>query len=444
MKKRRHRLINVVVWICFVFVLLTDILRLYETGVGRNITSVELPETIELPGKRLIAVGEPTHGNKEVTLIRKEVLIRLVEEYGCRAFLLETTFGNSAKINQYLLEGQGSARECLNHIDGAVYSTKEMMELLQWIHDYNLAAPDAGKIRFYGIDIQRDDSSKAYLLRYLTSADPQSNYYHLFKTEPYQKSNNTIEDVVREMEDRKEQYIKNTSEAEYVLALKHLDCILKAAELRTPGQSNLRDQYMAENALWILEYEKKYFGNNQALLAAHNGHIMKQRDTPLRYIPMGVYLSQELGEEYYPIGLEFGKSTFWAWKRRSAWTYSVKREGWLIDLLSSFPDDVVFVDLKNEQDPTAAALRGQDWMITGIGGSYNRVQSLFPGSQCLPVRLDEAFSAILYLQSASPAGLVGFKTKKITADILLLVLLIITGAWILRKRVGTKRKTPRK
>ena len=411
--KTRDGIKKCFLWVCLLLVLITGIDQIHKKNLGRDIDALNIDAV--LPSVRLIAAGEATHGNRETALVWKDLLVQLVEDYGCRAFILETSFGDTEKINEYLLNDSGTAEECVFQIDAGPYRTEEMVDLLQWIHDYNLLVEDHERIRFYGIDIQRNTDSKEALLAYIQRAEPKH--------------------VSTGMENNKSLYIERTSEQEYMLAKRHADCILMTEDLllaEVEAQSTLRDRYMAENVLWILEHEAAYYQNSHALLGAHNGHILRQSNSPLAYEkPMGQYLGEALGSDYFPIGLETGENTFWAWKRRIPWAYRVVREGWLIDLLADASGQATFVDLSDYNDPNAAAIRGQDWNITGIGSVYRQIQSMYPESSGLPVRLDAAYSAILFLPTATPSALLG--SNNIT--MVLLVLVFVFLCWrIMRKK----------
>ena len=424
-------------WVCLLLVLITGIDQIHKKNLGRDIDAVNIDAV--LPSARLIAAGETTHGNRETALVWKELLMQLVEKHGCRAFMLETSFGDAEKINQYILNDLGTAEECVFRIDAGPYRSEEMVDLLQWMHDYNLPVEEHEKIRCYGIDIQQSIDSKEALLAYIQHAEPKhvSAYYPMLgQSKPHERAETELSaaDVITGLENNKNLYIERTSEQEYMLARRHADCILMTEELllaEGEAQSTLRDRYMAENVLWILEYEAAYYKNHLALLGAHNGHILRQSNSPLAYEkPMGQYLNEALGSDYYPIGLETGENTFWAWKWRIPWAYHVEREGWLIDLLNDASGQAAFVDLSDYNNLNAAAVRGQDWNITGIGSVYRQIQCLYPESSGLPVRLDAAYSAILFLPTATPSDLLA--SNNIT--MVLLVLIFVLLCWRIRRK----------
>ena len=69
---------------------------------------------------------------------------------------------------------------------------------------------------------------------------------------------------------------------------------------------NLRDEYLAENLQWIVEYEATQ-GHDKVLMSAHNGHIEKTSATMAGYQSMGHYLSEQYKDHYFAIGTDFVK-----------------------------------------------------------------------------------------------------------------------------------------
>lgn len=56
---------------------------------GNYVDGVEFKDDIVIPeGKRIIALGEATHGNKEFQELKLNVFKKLVEENGVRAFVI--------------------------------------------------------------------------------------------------------------------------------------------------------------------------------------------------------------------------------------------------------------------------------------------------------------------------------------------------------------------
>lgn len=73
----------------------------------------------------------------------------------------------------------------------------------------------------------------------------------------------------------------------------------------------MRDEYLANNLQWIVEYEAGEV-DDKVLMSAHNGHIEKTSASMAGYKSMGQYLNELYGEAYFAIGTDFGSNTFQA------------------------------------------------------------------------------------------------------------------------------------
>ena len=213
---------------------------------GDYVNGVEFKDEIVIPSdKRIIALGEATHGNKEFQELKLSIFKKLVEENGVRAFAIEGDFGGCLEVNEYIHGKEGTTLEAVKKIGFKIYQTKEMMDLIDYMRDYNLSHID-DDINFYGFDMQRTEYlDKEY-------SDESINLY--------------LKEIKRQN--------------------KEVD------------NSLLRDKYMAQNIEWILEREDKVF------VCAHNEHIARWGS----YDSMGKLLSLKEENGYYAIGTDFYKS----------------------------------------------------------------------------------------------------------------------------------------
>lgn len=124
---------------------------------GDYVDCIEFKDEIVIPSdKRIIALGEATHGNKEFQELKLNIFKKLVEENGVRAFAIEGDFGGCLEVNDYIHGGSGSTLEAVKKIGFKIYQTKEMMDLIDYMRDYNLSHID-DDINFYGFDMQRTE-----------------------------------------------------------------------------------------------------------------------------------------------------------------------------------------------------------------------------------------------------------------------------------------------
>jgi erythromycin esterase len=257
---------------------------------------------------RVVALGEPTHGAHEPLAFRNRLIRFLVEQMGFTAIALESGFPESWTVDSFVGGGPGDAdgvtRDGLsNGFDRFV----ENRELIQWMRDYNAAAPSAHhrKIRFYGIDLTAGgrvsgprrsiDFALAFLARAnpaeaerirasLAAVLPQPDDDHFGSlTQPQLAAlESSVPAIAAVMATNRASLIAHSSAEEYRWALHNLDVVgqlakhfhvtVPSAAMRDAGPAIMaRDRAMAENVQWALENEGP---GGRILVFAHNNHVM--------------------------------------------------------------------------------------------------------------------------------------------------------------------------
>ncbi len=105
-----------------------------------------------LADKRIVALGEATHGTREFFLMKHRLLRFLVREMGFRLFAIEAGVASSRAINDYVLHGTGSGRQALMGLEYWTWKTEEVLNLIEWMRTYNADPATTHKVQFLGID----------------------------------------------------------------------------------------------------------------------------------------------------------------------------------------------------------------------------------------------------------------------------------------------------
>lgn len=300
-----------------------------------------------LKDKQIVAMGEATHGTREFFQMKHRMFTFLVEEMGYRVFAIEDDFTGVQALNEYILDGKGSAREAIKSITNWPWFTEEVLEMVEWMRKYNEDSNHERKIKFYGFDMQHVYDNTRSTLSYIKKVN-EDIFNEFDKKLKYVKNNNlqtlTIDQLnegksnVKELQsifnENKETFVKKTSQMEYDIVAQQLKVLSQSIERgilknKSTSQigdesSDIRDHSMAENIKWIIDYESK-FGNDKIMLWAHNGHVNK---ADFAWKAMGEYLYEEYKDKYYSIGFEFYSGTFNA--------YSVDTTGKQIGNLQRF------------------------------------------------------------------------------------------------------------
>src|SRR5690625_1012987 len=353
---KRHALLVVAI---FLFILLS------ACGRGQAVEEAEQyispVEQIEIPDDvKIIGLGEATHGNIEFQALKKDVFAGLIDNEHVRVFVLEGDFGGGQQINQFILHGTGTAEEAVDALDYGIYRTEQVIELVQWMHDYNVKAGEDEKIYFYGNDMQRYDYNKQELLQYYEEVDKDSaNKYatqleHVtnesmrdLTTDQLEELQNIVADIILNLESNEVDYVEQTSNDAFALAMQYAQMIKQRTQLflNEGNYMKLRDEFLADNLEWIVEFEAAR-GHDKVFFSGHNGHVEKTSASLAGYKSMGHCLDERYGSEYFAIGTDFIKSEFQAFNASAdeRQIHSVKSHNDLVDAFRDVEVNIFYVD----------------------------------------------------------------------------------------------------
>lgn len=298
-----------------------------------------LPLTSVVGAARVVALGEPTHGAHEPLAFRNRLIRFLVEKMGFTAVALESGFTESSAVESFVAGGPGEAQSVVRDgLTSGKGSYGENRELIQWMRDYNAAAP-AGRhrIRFYGIDLAAGgrvsgprralDFSLAFL-SLSDAADADKIRVSLggnlprYDDDEFGSLSQTavaalgagIEAIAKAMAKNRSSLIAHSSAEQYRWALHNLDVARELAQyfrVTTPRSNQdiheagpaiaARDYAMAENVRWAVDSEGP---GGRVIVFAHNNHVMNwkedggywagMREKPLM---MGSHLRRAYGKD---------------------------------------------------------------------------------------------------------------------------------------------------
>ncbi|MEF9908351.1 erythromycin esterase family protein [Streptomyces sp. P9-A2] len=125
------------------------------THLKDAVRTVDTTATMDLlPGRpRLLALGEPTHGEETLLDLRNELFRQLVEEQGYRTIAIESDCLMGLVVDDYVASGRGTLDEVMEHGFshgwGAFAGNRE---LVRWMREYNAGRPASERLRFAGVD----------------------------------------------------------------------------------------------------------------------------------------------------------------------------------------------------------------------------------------------------------------------------------------------------
>lgn len=373
---------------------------------GKAGYEVEIPE-----GVSIVALGEATHGNAEFQELKLSVFKHLVDTTDVRSFALEADFGEGIVINEYV-HGTGNikdAKEAVKELSFNIYQTKQMTDLIQWMHDYNQSAGEADKLSFYGFDMQNPDIDAGVIAEFCDKSGivPKSGSTALLKE--FAEGKTQISD------DRKAAFYEDIAGIKESLAGNDpkthcieiaCDCILKAKELGELDENdyleynNVRDKAMAGVVSKILSLEKN-LGHDMIYITGHNGHVSTHR---LNYKTMGENIREDFGNKYFIIGTDYYKTTCNIAGEDGRGNYSFCSADPLAYQAKYF-DGMYCIRFRDVIDKstgeTYETLRKT--INTGsLGESYMPLMHFLPTSHRVKMEVLKGYNAMIYVYEATP------------------------------------------
>lgn len=276
---------------------------------------------------QIVGLGETSHGTKEIFQMKHRMLEFLVKEVGFNIFAIEASHIGCRPINDYVLHGKGTSRAALSAQEFWVWNTEEVIDMIEWMRNYNTSVSDDKKIQFVGVDTQMVGLELAY--NNVSDFLKKTNFNELHNIHVDSlflglKTNRDRTDMSLQRQQlytllsylviNETRLVRNTSKQEYTETIIDLRKVIQGVEsddrkFQKKVNFNVRDEYMAQTTLNLLQKEKA-----KVVLWAHNGHITKNQETYTNgYLKsLGSILKRDLGDAYYAVGFSTYKGSFQA------------------------------------------------------------------------------------------------------------------------------------
>ena len=259
--------------------------------------------------KKLVLLGESSHGTHEFYEWRDKISRQLIADHGFSFIAVEGDFASLYKLNQYVknMEGAGnSALEVLSKLERWptwMWANEEVVALAEWLRKHNDTLPQNRKIGFYGMDVYDEWHSKEVVLELLEKTDKASynfvkqqyNCFHPFKGDSwtYARATQTGKEDCAKATERVVNYIKDNrrllkelSDDQYFYLYQNALVVHNAEEFyresiasKDPVSWNSRVFHMHETVTELLSI---YGENSKGIVWAHNTHIGDASYTNMR------------------------------------------------------------------------------------------------------------------------------------------------------------------
>ncbi|MCH7944480.1 MAG: erythromycin esterase family protein [Armatimonadetes bacterium] len=150
-----------------------------KTVVAGNGFEDMAPLAKSLEGVEVVGMGEPTHGSREVFQMKHRMFEYLVENHGFTVFALESSMPDTIAMDRYVLHGEGSSKDAAKNQGFWTWATEEVVDLLEWMREYNEDDLHKQKLRVVGIDMHNQAMSTIYFQRICQrlNGDSQALYW---------------------------------------------------------------------------------------------------------------------------------------------------------------------------------------------------------------------------------------------------------------------------
>lgn len=275
--------------------------------------------------KKLVLLGEASHGTHEYYLWRDKISRRLIAEQDFNFIAVEGDFASLYHLNQYVknLDGAAnSARDILSKLDKWptwMWSNEEVVALAEWLRNHNDNLPQDKKVGFYGMDVYDEWKSKKVVLDLLKTTDQnaykyakkQYNCFNPHKGDSWRYANavragkkdcrTATKNVVAYIRDNRDK-LSELSDDNYFYLLQNALVVHNAEEFyresvasRGSASWNSRAKHMHSTVNDLL---KLYGENSKGIVWAHNTHIGDAKYTSMRNTGeknIGQFTRKELG-----------------------------------------------------------------------------------------------------------------------------------------------------
>lgn len=287
--------------------------------------------------RRVVLLGEASHGTSEFYRARAAITRRLIEKHGFTIVAVEADWPDAAAIDRYVRHrpSRAKADPPFQRFPTWMWRNTDVAAFVDWMRQHNerirLSSRVAG---FYGLDIYNMSGSIAEVLQYLDRVDPQaakiarerygcltpwqhepSTYGRVALTSGYRKCEQAVLEQCRELLARQLDYAQQDG-LDFLDAAQNARLIASAERYYRimyygGAQSwNLRDTHMFETLEHLLEARGP---NAKAVVWAHNSHIGDARYTEMGIVRdevnIGQLCRQRFGDEAALIGLSTHSGT---------------------------------------------------------------------------------------------------------------------------------------
>ena len=125
--------------------------------------------------RRVVLLGEASHGTSEFYRARAAITQRLIERHGFSIVVVEADWPDAASIDRFVRGGTMEGREPpFQRFPAWMWRNAEIDAFLRWLRTHNARQAEDRQAGFYGLDMYNMRGSITAVLAYLDAADPEA------------------------------------------------------------------------------------------------------------------------------------------------------------------------------------------------------------------------------------------------------------------------------
>jgi protein-L-isoaspartate(D-aspartate) O-methyltransferase len=187
--------------------------------------------------RRVILLGEATHGTSEFYRARAAITRRLIAKHGFNIVAVEADWPDAAAVDRYVRSRPASAKADppFQRFPTWMWRNAEMDDFVEWLRAHNEKLDAPRRAGFYGLDLYNMSGSIRAVLDYLDKVDPQaaaiarerygcltpwqrepSTYGRAVLTQSYRDCEQPVIEQCRALLDRRFEYAKQEGDEDFV------------------------------------------------------------------------------------------------------------------------------------------------------------------------------------------------------------------------------------
>jgi erythromycin esterase-like protein len=128
--------------------------------------------------RKLVLLGEATHGTHDFYRDRAAITRRLIEEKGFNVVAIAADWAGAQRVRRFSfgLDGDANGRDALRGFQGFpawMWRNMDVLAFVDWLRQFNREHKPHKRVGFYGLDFFSTRTSMHAVLDYLDKADPE-------------------------------------------------------------------------------------------------------------------------------------------------------------------------------------------------------------------------------------------------------------------------------